>query len=234
MRPPVSFYDKPPTYGNRCPANVYRFFPFRTTPNPPATRHLSPRGKALKRSIVLPCHFDRSEGKTRTQRRNPPRGKNISSVYATSVFPSGRLPRYGYAFARNDRAVSVCAWFIIRVRLSSFLLRVISRWRAATGERAGAGTRRAVSTVGDFSTTASPSLEMTTCTYESIRLIAITTLLAYKNDDVFILVFNVISTGVRVKPERSGEIPPREKYFVRVRNVRFPFREIATSLRSSQ
>lgn len=48
---------------------------------------------------------------------------------------------------------------------------------------------------------------MTTCTYESIRLIAITTLLAYKNDDVFILVFNVISTEVRVKPERSGELP---------------------------
>lgn len=50
---------------------------------------------------------------------------------------------------------------------------------------------------------------MTTCTYESIRLIAITTLLAYKNDDVFISVFNVISTGVRAKPERGGD--PRGK-----------------------
>mgnify|MGYP006871882166 CR=1 FL=1 len=41
------------------------------------------------------------------------------------------------------------------------------------------------SDAGDFSTTASPTLEMTKCSFG----------------------FNVISTEVRVRPERSGEIP---------------------------
>lgn len=71
---------------------------------------------------------------------------------------------------------------------------------------------------------------MTTCTYESIRLIAITTLLAYKNDDVFISVFNVISTGVRAKTERCGEIPRGKsvssvyasKSFIPARNIVIP------------
>ena len=46
---------------------------------------------------------------------------------ATFVFPSGRLPRYGYAFARNDKAVRVYAWSVICVRVSSFLLYGISQ-----------------------------------------------------------------------------------------------------------
>ena len=39
---------------------------------------------------------------------------------------------------------------------------------------------------------------------------------------------NVISTGVRVLPERSGEIPHGKGIFSRIRNARLPFRGIAT------
>ena len=44
-----------------------------------------------------------------------------------------------------------------------------------------------------------------------------------------VLVYNVISTGVRVLTRTQRRNPPRKRYKVRVRRVRLPFREIAAS-----
>ena len=135
MRPSVSFYDKPPTYGYRRPANVYRFFPFRTTPHSPApvrlrshSCHLPARSiaasplwlKTVTRGLCLRCftpprRAHSGEGISGQLfynvistgvRAKPERsgeishGKSVSSVCATSVFPSGRLPRR--CAPRND------------------------------------------------------------------------------------------------------------------------------------
>ena len=148
----------------------------------------------MQRAVSIVWNF--SAVSMHGQGGEPPRA-SILSVYASKSSLPGDC--HVAALLAMTVALRLFAWFIIRVRVSSFLLRGISQ----------------LMPLNDNSVRNLLSLPPRGKAFYPF------------------LFYNVISTGVRVLPERSREIP-HSRGMCSCAQVSLPFREIATSLRSSQ